>query len=66
MYVELFWNIPKQLTKAEVKKKLLLQLGYTKSAIQNTSYKKVSSDQKLNSIDSSWVDQPNVGQFVPF
>ena len=35
----------------------MLQLGYIKWEIQHTRYKKVSSDQEWNSIDSSWVNK---------
>ena len=62
----LFLHVPEQLTKAESEKKLLLQLGHIKWEIQHSSYKKVSSDQELNPIDSSWVNKPSVDNLYHF
>ena len=61
-----FLKCPWTINKSRSQIKLLLQLGWIKLAITHTSYKKVSSDQELNSIDSSWVNRPSVDNFCHF
>ena len=41
------------------KTKLLIQLEYSKQAIQRANYKKVSSDQEWNCVDFPWVNKQN-------
>ena len=64
--ISAFLKCPWTIKKSRSQIKLLLQLGWIKWAIKHTSYKKVSSDQELNSIDSLWVNRPSAGQFLPF